>query len=197
MSRPSSSPSFETRRFHEPGICLMAYMIEQRDAGDHDDAGQAADELRLQLVGAAAVEQALDDRRRVGAVGRRDAVLAGGEQARGSACPRCRAKPCTATAPIGSSQRRRSMKSTPSGTTMPATAPITIAPVGRHPVARAGDGDEAAEEAVDRHAEVPLLRSRIDEEHGDHARRRRPRVWCWPRPGRCRPSPWPTASSRG
>src|SRR5438445_13672480 len=36
----------------------------------------------------------------------------------------------------------------------------------RHPVARAGDGDEASEETVDRDPQIPLLRSRVDEADG-------------------------------
>ena len=126
MSSPSSSPSFDTR-----SVPVSLDEVHQAgDAADDDDARDAPDELRLQLVDAPAVEQALHDGGRVDAVGGGDAELSRGEQTERSASPRCRQMPWTATAPTGSSTRMPSMRSTPSGTTMPAMPPIRTAPNG-------------------------------------------------------------------
>ena len=83
--------------------------------------------------------------------------------------PQTPARPCTETAPIGSSTRSRSTPSTPSTAIEPATAPITIAAHGATKPARRGDRDERGDHAVQHHREVGLLDH--DPRHRDGAER--------------------------
>ena len=105
---------------------------------------------------------------------------------RGSAFPRCRRRRGPATAPTGSSMRRYSSRSTAEHADDAGDRAEDDRAEGRHPVAGAGDGDEAGEEAVDGHAAVPDLVARVDAERAPRGRRRRRRAWCWWRRGRCR-----------
>ena len=102
---------------------------DQRDARHEDDARHAADELRLELVDATAVEETLHGGRRVGTVGGRDAVL-----------PRCE-QPETQRSPDPGERvhRHRADRVVDAQvleqvdaetTTTPATAPITPHPNG-------------------------------------------------------------------
>ena len=140
---------------------------QQGHRRDHHHARQAADELGLQLVDAAAVEQALHRGRRVDAVGCGDAERPGGEQAQTERAPD------PGEAVDGHRPDR-------------VVDPQVLQQVdaqwhhdsghgadedragGVDPVAGTGDRHQPPQQAVAGHAEVPLLGPGIDPEDGHH-----------------------------
>src|SRR2546421_1628393 len=142
---------------------------EQGDAEHDHDAGQAANGLGPQLGRAPAVEEPLDHRRGVGPVGGGNAVLAGGQQ------PDAEGAPDPGQAVHGPSadgvvDAQVLEEIDAQGHHYSGDGSDDDGAPWRHPVAGGGDGHQPPQEAVDGDAQVPLLRSRIHEEHGHHAR---------------------------
>src|SRR3954452_1994304 len=141
---------------------------ERPEDGAHDDEGDATDgqvapDLRPQLTGTTAPEQTLH---------RRVAELTGGEQTDRPGAP-------DATAAVHGDGTDRIVDAEvldeidADDDDHTGDQPDDHRAGGVHPVARRGDPDQAAEEAVDRDADVPLLEARIDVRHRREAARRR------------------------
>ena len=148
---PSSSPSSETRS--SPAALIALKTMNGDDEGERRRSTALPQIWAQSCLTAAAPEEALDV-----------AVLAGGEQADG---PRA---PDAAHAVDGDGADRvvdaEVLDEVDAEHDEHAGDGADDHRAGRvDPVARRGDGDEAAEEAVDRDADVPLLEPWVDVEH--------------------------------
>ena len=180
-----------SRRFQLPGIALMAEHHERTPTPTTTTMHARLPMIcAIELVGAAAVEQALDRgrrcRRRSG-VGMPYLPVANSPRL---SVPQMPQTPCTGTAPIGSSMRSYSMQS--------------IAE--RHDDAGDGADDDRARTVTPSNTDAvmatrPPRKPLIDDARRPTSstagrrrtrrpgRRRRRPAWCWRRPGRCPRSP--------